>query len=307
MANNRDKSAILHLHWPEHLYRRNKWILIPVTLTFFILKLIIAKIIGYKIVWTAHNIFPHDRKLPFDYLERYSIAILSNAIIAHCSFAREELKRKIKHHKNTFSIPLGNYSIENHGTSDRTEARKQLGIEQNKFIYLFFGRINPYKGVENLIESFNQIEDSNSILYVIGDCKSESLKNDIFKLRGENDQINLLIRTIHESEIPLYLHSADVFVAPFTRVTTSSSIILALEFGLPIIAPAMGCLPELLTPDCCILYEANQSNGLLEALKKIKNLDISRMRQESKRIANSLSWDITAEKTFLVYKSITNN
>lgn len=306
LLKNRGIKVILHLHWPERLYER-RWIFLPFSLSYLVLKLFISKILGYKIIWTAHNIFPHNQRIIFDNIERFFIVALSNAIITHCKFAKNEVERCFHRNKNVYSIPIGNYQLETPRKITKKEARIALGINQNSFVYLFFGFIKPYKGVSNLIETFKQISDENSILLVVGDCRSESLKNELIKLKGGDDRIKLVIHTIPDSEIPIYLCSAEVFVAPFTRITTSSSILLGLESGLPVIAPALGCLPELLTSECSILYNSTETEGLFEALRNIRNSNLTSMSKEAKRIANILSWDITGEQTYQVYKLISSN
>ena len=76
---------------------------------------------------------------------------------------------------------------------------------------------------------------------------------------------------LRASEIPaadmgLYLRACDVLVFPFERILTSSSVALAMSFGVPVIAPRMGCLPEMVRGYPSIIYEPGSEAGLREAL-----------------------------------------
>ena len=88
----------------------------------------------------------------------------------------------------------------------------------------------------------------------------------------------------------------------FREVLTSGFVILAMSLGLPSIARAQGCLPELVTPEAGILYDPADSGVLGNALRAIKRRDTARMGVEAKRIASSYRWDEIARRTTAVYR-----
>jgi len=72
-------ARILHIHWVSPLYSWSGKTLIRFIR--FVFKLTIAKILGYKIVWTAHNIIPHRRTYPVINLAgRYLIVLFADRI-----------------------------------------------------------------------------------------------------------------------------------------------------------------------------------------------------------------------------------
>ena len=76
------------------------------------------------------------------------------------------------------------------------------------------------------------------------------------------------------------MNAADVVVLPFAQVLTSSRRLTpALSFGKPVIAPRMGCLPELLTDDLGILYNPGDPQALGRALEAIRGRDLVSMSQ----------------------------
>lgn len=299
--NNRTRPTIFHLHWLSNLYRsRITWFHIFV----FIARLLTAKFLGHKIVWTAHNILPHRRCDPFiDLTARFVVVQLVDAIIAHCDNAKFQIERRFLRKRNICVIPHGNYIhfYENH--LSQALARETLKIQKNNFVYLSFGNLLPYKGIDSLIQAFNLIHDSNSLLMIAGRCSRDD-KSRIEKFCQSNPRIKIDFGFVPSDKVQLYLNAADVLVAPFSDVLTSGSVILALSFGLPIIAPTKGCLPELIDGNAGILYSDNDPEGLYRAMKAIRSCDIKNMGQTARRIAERLDWHLIAELTSEVYDSV---
>jgi len=300
LMKNRKKVQIFHIHWLHILYYWERKT--PVRFIGFVIKLIFARLLGYKIVWTVHNFMPHERTFPLiDILGRFTITTLANALIVHCKYAKNEITRKFFRKKNIYIIGHGNY-IEKYPCSiSKERARQFLGINANAFVYLFFVKIRPYKGVEALVKSFQQIRTNNTILLVGGKGKHLAKKGLWSNIAKNNSNIKLFMNFIPDEEIQCFFMAADVLVIPFLNVLTSGSIILGLSFGLPVIAPSLGCLPELITPQAGVLYDPLDSEGLLNALLSIREKDREKMRYEVNKISKRLNWDMIGRKTKQVY------
>lgn len=300
LMKNRKKVQIFHFHWLHILYyweRRT-----PVRFFGFVIKLIFAKLLGYKIVWTVHNLIPHERTFPLiDILGRFTIITLANALIVHCKYAKNKITQNFFRKKTIYIIGHGNY-IEKYPCSiSKERARQVLGINGNAFVYLFFGKIRPYKGLEALVKSFQKIQTDNTLLFIAGKAEHLAKKGLWQDIAKNNSNIKLCMNFIPDEEIQYFFMAADVLVIPFLNVLTSGSIILGLSFGLPVIAPSLGCLPELITPRAGVLYNPLDSEGLLKALLSIKGKDREKMRYEVDKISKRLNWDIIGRKTKQVY------
>ena len=53
---------------------------------------------------------------------------------------------------------------------EKTVIRNELGINNEAFIILYVGRIIPEKGISELIEAINIINNDNVVLLLIGVC-----------------------------------------------------------------------------------------------------------------------------------------
>ena len=55
---------VLHINWLHHFYRAEDLQTGVTRLNDFVEKLNFAKHLGYRIVWTMHNFYPHERPFP---------------------------------------------------------------------------------------------------------------------------------------------------------------------------------------------------------------------------------------------------
>jgi len=78
-----------------------------------------------------------------------------------------------------------------------------------------------------------------------------------------------------------------------------------MSFGKPCIAPAIGCLRDILTSDGSFLYSVNDADGLKTALLNAveKRQQLNKMGVHNYERAKSWSWSTVAEKTLDVYRS----
>jgi glycosyltransferase involved in cell wall biosynthesis len=115
----------------------------------------------------------------------------------------------------------------------------------------------------------------------------------------------ILVHAAHffpNEEFQLYLNAADVAVFPFLEIMTSGSVIMALSFGRPVVAPAKGCLPELLDEELGIVYAPGQAGALGLAMEAIRERDLAACGRAAFRRARSLSWGPIARLTLEAYR-----
>ena len=97
------------------------------------------------------------------------------------------------------------------------------------------------------------------------------------------------------------MKSADVLVLPYDDVLTSGSVLLSMSFGKPIIAPRIGCIPEVLDDQGSFLYYPNEEEGLLQAMQRALEANLDMMGQYNYNKARSFDWKGIAKQTYEVY------
>lgn len=304
LLKNRRTAQVIHIHWPSALYRR-KGRLNFVRVFALLRRIMWAKIFGYHLVWTVHNILPHDSNTPFlDRCFRRFFVRFSDGIIGHCEFALLEIQRRFGKAKRSMVIPHGNYMNYYPQKPDRIFSREKLGISKDAFVLFTFGRLREYKGIESLIDQLILLEHKVTLVVAGKGSVDHVIQK---RVQGTNVTLKLYCDFIPDDEVPTFFAVADVMVAPYVQVLTSGAIILGLSMGVPIIAPAIGCLPELVDDNVGILYDPTDPLGLVLALRKSLNLDLSLMSKSAEKKAAELEWAKIGRETAMFYQKIVNH
>lgn len=298
----RRRVQILHLHWLYGLYMGR--FLTPFTWAAFLLRLLFAQRLGYRIVWTAHNILPHRAPFPPMHLfVRRLMMSRADAVIAHCDYARQELRRRFPREEPVHVIAHGNYVSVHPIEVSRAQARAFFEVNQEAFLYLMLGNIARYKGVETFVASFQRVAGADDVALIAGRNRAPGLVAQLEQIAAHDPRLQLRPGFIPEDQMQYYLQAADVAVFCFDEILTSGSVILAMSYGLPIIAPAMGCLPELVTTEAGLLYDPADPDALGQALQRIKEMDTVAMGAAARAIADALDWDGIARQTAAIYRA----
>lgn len=282
----------IHLHWIEATYRPGSWstrssllnklannrlalfLRGVLRLANFSTALFLAKLQGKTFVYTVHNIKPNfAQSKSFILLNRIAqrlVLSLANRIHAHSHYVRETLANDYGKKEGVIVVPHGSYVGYYPNQMSRPQAREQLGLSDGAFVYLFLGLLRPYKGLEDLIDAFEELGSSSDQLLLVGRALSDSYKDDLVNLCQNRPGVRLIPEFVPDEDIQLYMNACDICVLPYKDMTTSGAAALALSFGRPIIAPAITSFPELVIPQAGLLYDPSRPEALSLALQQAK-------------------------------------
>jgi len=210
--------------------------------------------------------------------------------------------------KNIHVIPIGSYIDIYDNKISKQQAREKLAIPNNDFVFLYFGLIKKYKGVEELLDTFIKLlkKNKNIMLIIAGSCNDATLfkKLDTYKNKYK-DKLIINTKFILNDEVQYYFNAANIVVSPFRKVTTTSTPMVALSFSKPVIAPRLGSLLDL-PENVGYFYDKTNDNGLYESmLKAIVEKNTSNIKSsEALKYVKSLSWEKIATMTDDLYKSL---
>jgi len=239
---------------------------------YFVLVTLWIKLLGYKIIWTAHNAMPHERQFMHDAFAQRFLIRLSSRVIVHSSAITAQLRELGFKTAKVTVIPHGNYADVYPNTTSRARARTRLRIPSRALVFLFFGAIRRYKGVDNLLAAFELFckdlpQNKRPYVLLAGGCKDETIRADINAAQKRlGGHLLWYDEFIPDEEVQYYFHAADAMVLPFQQISTSGSAILGLTFGLPLIAPRLGGLEDM-PKTVGKLYDVAASNALTEAMQ----------------------------------------
>jgi beta-1,4-mannosyltransferase len=280
LLRNRGRIHVLHFHYVqqfyayEHTHARTRWVLR------LGLNLLLARLLGYRTVFTLHNLTPTYPLAPawVDGLGHRLVIWLVNGVIVHCQEAAEALSRRYGRRRGAHLVTHPSFIGVYPAAAGRQAARARLGLRPEQTVFLFFGGLRPNKGLEHLVRTFRRLPGEDLVLLIAGKPQPPAgLFAELEELARGDPRVRLDGRFIPGDEVAVYMGAADAVVLPFSRILTSSSAMLAMSFARPVIAPAMGCLPELVSTECGLLYDWRDPEGLAKALLRAGEVDLEAM------------------------------
>ncbi len=294
-----DGLDIVHVHWPHGLYKTN------FQFTRAILVLLLYRLIKNNIVWTVHELDAYESTHPRrDEWFRKFVCRLSRHIFVHGDHTRRELIATYHPRCPISLIHHGSYVGCYPDEIDQDKARAKLGLPEKAKIFLYFGYIKPYKGVEDLCHAFSDMTGTDNVLLIVGKPLNHAIKETIQHHVSEDDRIHAVLDYVADDAVQLYFRAADIVVFPFRRTQTSGSVMLSLSFGRPLIAPKVATLPEYLDEEYTFWFEAGDITSLKRALCRAQDADLASMGKAAYQRARELSWGPMAEVHKKAYKEI---
>jgi len=224
-----------------------------------------------RILFITENIISHESMFYDRILTRYALRSADKFLVL--SDVVEKGIKTLYPDKKVFRSTLPIYDCYgfDQGLS-KSDARKKLGIAENKKVLLFFGYIRAYKGLMNLIEAMPYLlkEDENYFLLIVGEFY-ESKEKYFERIKELNIGKNVLVidEFVPNEEVGLYYSAADLVVLPYNSATQSGILNIAYGFKKPVVVTNVGGLPELVeNGKTGFIVEPHNPLALAEGIKK---------------------------------------
>jgi colanic acid/amylovoran biosynthesis glycosyltransferase len=291
-------TSVIHLHWLEFIVRSTDsgWGATAQSLVralHLLLALGVARLRGIRIVWTVHNLEPHEAKRPWiDRLIARRVARLSDTVLAHSRYCASQVSER-----------TGRVDIEvaYHGDyvdfyppprNDRGEVRRALGLPEDAHVLLAFGLIRPYKEIAELIAEFRTVGDPDLRLLIAGRPLNDEVRRQVEAAADGDPRVVLKLERIPDAEVAELHQAADVAVLAYGDVFSSGALMLALSHGLPAVTPRDSTAAELASAPAIRLF----APGMLgEALVESAPTDVA-ARGHALSSARRYDWDAMAAK-----------
>lgn len=228
---------------------------------------------GAKLLWTAHNVFPHDNRFPsvfmrlrqwiFEEFDAVHVMHEDHVSILEHAFSRSS--------PPSFVVPHMIYSGSYPDGVSKDVARNYYGIPLNDFVYGYFGSIQSYKNLDYFLTSFSSLckKTDGFISVLIGGIPSDpdavvSLKNKW----GANPNVRLLMRNIPDHEIQYIHRASDAMVLPYGETLNSGAAFMAAGFDMPFIMPFCSASKSLLDLGA-VCYDQSSEGALVSAMSDV--------------------------------------
>lgn len=266
------RQVLFHLHWEDAVYRHavdedEAW----ERTQSFLDQLEYFVGAGGKVLWTVHNKAPHNDPYPDihpSFCEKL-MALVDGVHVHSPSAARWLTKARDVDPSQISIVPHGNYCpVYKNPAETRAECRADFDLAAGDRVFLHFGRLGAYKGVEDLLRAFSGVADPESRLVIAG--KPVPPLDDLLD-RPEADlpeRVLCKLGFIDETELVRLFHIADVVVLPYKDLLTSGTLMLALSLGKPVVLPNCPELLDIVSDGVeAIVYRRGEEGALTNALQ----------------------------------------
>lgn len=290
---------IVHLHWPEAFYRWAGYGSIKQRTKRFLLAVETYKKQGSRIVWSVHNITPHDHVMRgIDYDVYQAIADSTDLFHHHCHCSIKTLADtyNIPGQAENLVVPHGHYLSYPSGISAQ-QARQHLNIPDDAYVYLHFGAIRSYKGLDALFSAFRKVQHPKKWLLIAGDYQGMSGKGawrDNLQMQWAKrmePRITLHLHTVPSDNIQTFFAASDALVLSHSRGLNSGVAVLGMTFGKLLIGPQLGCIEWVLSQGNNLTYPVNSQTGLVDAMTQAAQIVPQTAFDSNSAAAASWTWD----------------
>ncbi len=246
-------------------------------------------------VYTIHDYLPHSgewRKGPVIFNRLFSR--LDYQFIQHYQFLAKEFSKfygvEPKRVHTVYCGPFEIYRVFMNNT-----------VHEEPNTVLFFGRISPYKGIEYLVDALPEIKKSipDARLIIAG-------KGNFWFSVEHSEGLEIHNRHIPNEELVNLIQRASIVAAPYIDATHSAVIMTAYAFRKPVVASAVGGIPEVVEDNVTgRLVPPRNAHAIADTITDLLTKPEKRNRMkaniEKKCTQSRLSWNYIAKKTMRVY------
>jgi|SRR5580658_1707200 teichuronic acid biosynthesis glycosyltransferase TuaC len=150
---------------------------------------------------------------------------------------------------------------------DRAAARTGLGIGSDVELILYVGRLDVNKGLREMLAAASRLAIGRPRLQLafVGEGLFRKELEDRARAAGLGGRVHLR-GACDSAGVARWLNAADVFCLPSYSEGCPNVLVEALACGRPVVATAVGGIPELVTANCGILVPPRDAQQLAAAL-----------------------------------------
>jgi len=298
---------ILHIHWLFQFSlpwaRRRPWAR-RLMGWWFGQYLRTAQLLGYGIVWTAHDLLPHEQLFADDARARDLLLVKARVVIALSEATASQLSALGARHVRV--IPIGPYADPYPVTLTREQARASFGLNGDDVVVALIGRMEEYKGADLLLRAVAQLPPSSNIKVLLaGFCPNEAYRRELTELVGSTSGRAIArLQWVPDDDLARYFQATDVAVFPFREITNSASVLLAQSFAKPIIIADLPTLRDI--PDGAAMRIEPDVGSIAAALGRAEHLapaELHAMGAAGLAWAQRTDWASIARETIEAYQA----
>jgi glycosyltransferase involved in cell wall biosynthesis len=247
-----------------------------------------------------YGYFGRGKEQLYFFLERLAARFCERIITISEDERREYLKRGIGNKKRITTIYNG-IDIERF-PGDGKGLRKELGITQNVPLVGFVGRLEEVKGPHLFLDAAMRIKAVSPPTHflLVGDG---TLKKGLIQRSQGTSHLHIMG---FREDIADCLAALDILLIPSLNDGFNLAAVEAMASSKPIVATAVGGLPEVIGDGGILIRSGDTSRMAEEAIKLINSPTLRKAigAKGRKRAEALFTWDVSLQKTLTLYHQV---
>ena len=244
-----------------------------------------------KVVFICDNVIPHESH-PGDRLFTHYAFGAADGFVVQSRAVERDLRSLLPGARYEF-VPHPVYN--GFGSAvPQGEARSRLGISA-RHVLLFFGYIRKYKGLDVLLDALALLAGRLEVaLLVVGEFyDDERHYRERIRVLDIGKSVTVRADYVPNDDVKYYFSAADAVVLPYTSATQSGIAQIAYNFDLPVIASAIGGLPEVVRDgETGLLVPPGDPAALADTIVRcFTSVDTARLRRNVREERKLYSWE----------------
>jgi glycosyltransferase involved in cell wall biosynthesis len=197
------------------------------------------------VIFICHNVLPHETNAWMARIVRSALG-LADGFVVHSEADRGRLLG-LRPGAPVIRCPIAPHPSLPPFRGTRRAARAELGIGGRSPVFLFFGFVRPYKGLDLLLDAMTLVtaRRPGAALLVVGEFW-EPVEKTRRRIRELNlgDSVRIVDRYVGNEEVGVYFAACDAVVLPYRSATQSGVPQMAASLGRPAVVTDVGGLAE---------------------------------------------------------------
>ena len=259
---------------------------------------------GIKVLAITDNVIPHEKRIGDAAFAKYFIKSCDGFVTMSKAVMKDLENFTTTQHKKYLLHPLYTSFGEKLNKSD---ARKVLGIKDDVNLVLFFGLIRKYKGLDMLLDAFNELKDNPNInLIIAGEFYEDKQPYlDLIEKYQIQNQVILHAKFIANDDVKLYFSAADLVALPYRTATQSGVTQVSFHFEVPTLVTNVGGLGEIIPHQKAGYVVEPNGKAIAESIKDyFTNHRMPLYTEGMKQEKQKYDWKIFVNEVLDLYKNL---
>jgi glycosyltransferase involved in cell wall biosynthesis len=206
--------------------------------------------------------------------------------------------------KKVWVVPNG-VDLNKFRLMERQEAKRQLGLDDDKRYLLYVGRLVAVKGLDLLLDAFAQlVQNQRDVeLVLVGDGAERLVLAQRATTLGIRDKVHFVGAQPHE-RVVLWMNAGDVFCLPSHKEGLPTVLLESLACGTPVVATSVGGIPEIVTDgQVGRLVHSRDPREMAACIEEVLETPWDR-QQLRNYVAERFSFEVVTRKLLEMYGSV---